>query len=387
MSIKLASKEQCTGCSACFNVCPKSAITMEEDDCGFARPLIDFSRCVECHSCEKACPQLAKECISLFPKKAYAAISKDSKITSRSTSGGAAGGFYQYWIEQAGVAYGVAKDPGSLRYSFRRITSSDEIASLQGSKYFQAFVGKTYQMVKKDLSNGLKVLFIGTPCQVAGLKCFLHSEPANLLCVDIICHGVPSQQMFLAETISHGLQPNEISKVTFRNKTSYHLTIEGTNNSVLLSKEPIDCRFFEAFLRGVSLRPSCQNCSYSRPERISDVTLGDFWGLNPQAKMASRRDEGISLILINTQKGLNFVNNVAKDFWLEERPVEEAILGNSNLQKPLGNTNANEKFLSSYAKNPTNLEFSVKKTRSLRTRIKYLKPILWLYKKRNNHDS
>ena len=185
----ICNKDNCTGCFACYNICPKNAIKMVEDNNGFIYPEIDKEKCVNCKLCEKICPSINK--VQYYKKqKCYAMYSKDEKVRVKSTSGGIATTFSINVINSGGVVYGAAYDK-NCAVKHIRVTDIDGLKKLQGSKYVHSYINDTYKRVKEDLKNNREVLFIGTPCQVAGLKKFLSRDYDKLILVEIICDGVP----------------------------------------------------------------------------------------------------------------------------------------------------------------------------------------------------
>lgn len=207
--------DKCTGCAACFNACGKGAITMMEDACGYIHPRIDQYKCVDCNLCAKVCPVNAKVVLR-YPKDCYAATVKDDDELASCASGGIATELSRYVICKGGVVYGcTGKDIRNVRHI--RIDKSEELDLLKGSKYVQSFIGGIYNNVKRDLHSGRLTLFVGTPCQVAGLLSFLRKDYSNLITADLVCHGTPSQKM-LNDNIDLYCDKNEDIKIWFRKK-------------------------------------------------------------------------------------------------------------------------------------------------------------------------
>lgn len=205
-------KKDCCGCNACMEICPRCCITMIADAKGFHYPKVDTTACVDCGACKKVCP-FEEENIKLnIPLTAYAAWNKDREEYLASSSGGAAHVFSSYIIRQGGVVYGCTSEGMHIRHI--RVDSLSNLFKLQGSKYVQSDVRGLFSQVKADLKSGKPVLFVGTPCQVAGLKNYIKWIPEHLYLVDLICHGVPSQQM-LNEHIHHILKTSA-EQLSFR---------------------------------------------------------------------------------------------------------------------------------------------------------------------------
>lgn len=359
----ICSKEKCTGCFACYNICPKNAIEMIEDENGFIYPIINEKKCIHCGLCEKTCPSINRV-EKKDPISCYAAISKNETIREKSTSGGIATTLYKYILKNNGIVYGVVfKENCNVEYT--RITDEREIEKLQGSKYVHSYINDTFKMVKKDLLDKKRVLFIGTPCQIAGLKKYLIKDYDNLILIDIICHGVPSQK-YLKEEVKRLVGTTKIDRVNFRNGNNYGLYVIKDNK--IISSTPIESSpYSDAFMSGLSLRENCQNCIYAGEKRISDITIGDFWGLQEDSKYYSDRSKGVSTIIITTEKGLNFFDEVKDLFDYEKREYKEAVNGNTQLQHPIMNNEKSRIFKEKYIKS------NFKKTYDKMTILKRLK--------------
>lgn len=331
--ITLADKQNCTGCMACLQTCHMKCITVREDDIGNLYPYIDRDSCIECGSCEKVCPEISinqKECLKK-PDQAYAVWSLNTSSRSVSTSGGAAAEFYEsalnqgYWI--CGVKY-------EKQYHVRHFLTKErkDISAFRQSKYVYSETEDIYRQIKDLLQKKEKVLFISLPCKVAGLYSFLGGKlEGKLLTVDIVCHGTPSYAQ-LMEHIKKVATLNR-GKLTFRKNNEYIFEVTD-NNETLYSRIGRQDNYLAAFLEGLNYRPSCYNCSYAKPERISDITIGDFWGLGAEIPWNHPYTGSISAVLINTEKGRKFWDECSDRFFSEERSVEEAVKGNAQLNHP-----------------------------------------------------
>lgn len=290
--IQITDKSLCCGCAACVQRCPKQCITLHEDHEGFLYPKVDTEACIDCTLCEKVCPIL-NEGNKRKPLKVYAAINKDEKIRLESSSGGIFTLLAEQTIGEGGVVFGARFDENwQVRLDYTETIGG--IAAFRGSKYVQSRTENTYQQTESFLKEGRKVLFTGTPCQIAGLKKFLRKEYDNLLAVDFVCHGVPSPkvwrrylQKLLASkgeknTVSFSPNPSSFSEgyapiagISFRNKAlgwkkySFVLrrnlteaTAEGEANSVSFSAIHKENIFMRLFLSDVILRPSCCKPSF-----------------------------------------------------------------------------------------------------------------------------
>lgn len=329
---QICDKNKCTGCSACFNSCPKNCISMKANKFGVLLPEIDQAECINCGACERSCPvnHIVKK---NMPRTAYAAWHLNPTVRKSSASGGAAMVFYQSVIEQGGICFGTCFDE-ELNLRIQSATTLNEINKFRGSKYVQAYVGKSYREVKEELDLGKLVLYIGTPCQIAGLKNYLKKEYEKLIAVDLICHGVPSLT-YLHEHIAEIEKKlhKKVDNVTFRGEYSYELALF-QDEQLIYRKHRYKDSYFTGFLNGLFCRPNCYDCPYACEERVSDITIGDFWGLGKEAPCSYGMGDGVSVILVNTDKGQDFLMQVRDKMFLEERPLTEAINGNDQLRHP-----------------------------------------------------
>lgn len=323
----------CTGCAACMNRCPKQCINMREDKkLGHLYPQIDNDKCIDCGACVKVCP--ANHALELrTPITAYAGWDKSEKEYISSTSGGAASAFARYIIRQGGVVYGCAMLP-DIKVNHVRIDTLDDIAKLKGSKYVQSTIGMIYKNVREDLRKGKKVLFIGTPCQVAGVKSFIGEKMGeNLYTTDLICHGTPPLAYLRKHILkkTKGVAPDEI----FFRKGAYLLLLLLDGKELYRSslfEQRYQDTYYNTFFDGFSYRESCHTCRYAQPQRVSDVTIGDFWGLRDDLPL--EHPHGCSVLLPITEKGKELIEGIRQEFNLYERTVEEAVNGNDQLRHP-----------------------------------------------------
>ena len=328
---RLCAHEFCTGCSACANACPKGCIRMEVDEEGFLYPQIDEAACISCNRCNAVCPVLAysQDVLSGGPK-AYAAHNRDEAVVCSSSSGGVFTALARNVLEKGGVVYGAAfqKD---FSVAHCRVESIDELHVFQGSKYAQSNIRLSYQQVREDLKAGRKVLFSGTPCQVVALRSFLVRNYEDLLCVDIICHSVPSPYAWQAylrqmEKESGG----KVEYASFRDKRDgwqhYYLCTRLSDGTEML-RGGGENYYMKAFIQGLSTRPSCYNCKFKGQNRGSDITLGDFWGVEKACPEAFYK-KGTSLVLIQSEKGQAAFDETASHLELLQVDSEAALQGN-----------------------------------------------------------
>ncbi len=297
----LADRCHCSGCGACANVCPKNAISMKPDQEGFLQPCVDQEKCISCGKCTRTCPVLNLEKTNEKPENVYAVRASD-EIRQRSSSGGVFTLAAEWILKQGGVVCGAAFDE-NMQLRHIMIDRVEDLDLLRGSKYLQSDVKDIYSQVRKSLKDGRKVLFTGTPCQVAALYS-VAGKHDNLYSIDILCHGVPSQTVFnkYLEEIANG---REVKSVRFRDKrfgwVANHIIVEFEDGSTHIGTDKTDA-YEKGFLRNLFLRPSCEDCRFSVFPRHGDISLGDFWGI--QKTDATQNDgKGTSILLINNERG------------------------------------------------------------------------------------
>lgn len=329
--MRICDKNSCTGCSACYNICPKDCIDMVEDENGSLIPKINNEKCINCGMCIKVCPE-NNEIKYNEPIKVYAAWSLDEETRKNSASGGIAYEIYKYFINIGGAAVGTSFN-SEMILEHKLATTMEEIKRFRGSKYVQSSIGKVYVDVKKKLIEGQEVVFIGTPCQINGLKNFLKNiDTKNLLIIDLVCHGVPPIK-YLQDYLDYLKIKDIIDDISFRGRNNWNFTAY-KKNKVIYMKHNKEDLYYKAFLNSLFYRENCYNCKYARKERISDITLGDFWGLGKKEDFKYKTEDGVSLILVNTEKGNNIINKIKDNLFIKERTLEEAIEGNAQLNHP-----------------------------------------------------
>ena len=309
--IIIKSKYDCCGCGACAQRCPHNAIELIQDNEGFLYPQIDESICIDCGLCERVCPIINQELPS-EPIKTFAAKNNDENIRQLSSSGGIFTLLATKVINNGGVVFGaIFNAKWEVEHDYT--DTIEGIAKFRGSKYVQSKINNNYILAEEYLKDGKQVLFSGTPCQIAGLKRFLRKEYENLICVDIICHGVPSP--FIWQKYLEQYNSTELSSISFRDKTNswkrYEVVIR-QGKKTLIREEIGKNIYMKLFLSDLCLRPSCSNCSSKSGKSKSDITIADFWGiqhLHPDFD----DDKGCNLILINSKKGLNLFNKLECD--------------------------------------------------------------------------
>lgn len=336
----ICSEHICTGCGLCVTVCSKCAISFRKGKLGHLFPIIDQTKCIDCGLCQKKCPAINTPNL-YYPKKAYAAFSKDIEDYKSSTSGGAASVFSNYIIEQGGIVYGCAvckTNNKTLDVKHIRVSEKEDLLLLKGSKYVQSRITDVLPLIKSDIKDGKKVLFIGTPCQTAAVRNLFPRNPDNLYVVDIICHGVPSLDI-LHTHIKNKIGNKEIDNIRFRKGAEYLMQLISGDKilySTYLHRERYIDEYYNAFMDGFTSRPSCHKCSYANNKRVSDITIGDFWELGKEfdASYIKSHEDGISVILPITDKGEELIEAVSSRLNIYERSVSEAINGNDQLREP-----------------------------------------------------
>lgn len=310
--IEVKDKKNCCGCSACASVCPRHCITMVEDSEGFLYPQVDEEACVNCGLCEKVCNE-RNPYDHRQPLQVLAAINKDDEVRQKSSSGGIFHLLAEKTIREGGVVFGARFDE-NWQVVIDYAEDMEGVEAFMGSKYVQARMENAYVDAKRFLNEGRKVLFSGTPCQVAGLHKFLRKSYDNLLSVDLICHGVPSPKVwrvYLEEVVKQG---QSISCVEFRNKEkgwkkfSFFLSYNGVGKTVSMLSPFTENHYMKAFLSDIILRPSCYECKARGCSSQSDITIADFWGIETLLPEMDD-DKGTSLVLVNTNAG-----KIAVDF-------------------------------------------------------------------------
>lgn len=307
-------KKKCTGCYACYNICPTKCISMKRDFEGFLYPCTDSQKCINCNRCVQVCPVRNHNKKLDFSESVYAAYSKLNVIRQDSSSGGVFTHLAEYILKQGGVVFGATFD-SKFQVHHIQVDSIQRIGLLRGSKYVQSRIEKTYEAAKTALKDNKMVLFTGTPCQIDGLKLFLGHEYDKLYTQDIVCHGVSSPAVwdrYLQTQIER--KHADIKNVRFRDKTNgwnkYSLTVEFDD------KEPVSSIFtanpmMRAYLRDMCLRPSCYECPSKGIKHSSDITLGDFWNVEDYF-LDLNDNRGIDLVICHSQKGENLFDNIKK---------------------------------------------------------------------------
>lgn len=331
--------ELCTGCGVCANICPKKAIKMTPSMRGFLYPIVDDDACIHCNRCVRQCPIKHENLDEGLDKKVYAVWSLDHRIRKESSSGGF---FTVAAIKVLSVGGVICATRFSDDYSealFDICEDESELYRFRGSKYVQSDMNFIFDRVKKVLKNKRLVLFVGVGCQVAAIKTYLGKEYDNLICVDLICHGVPSPMVW-KNYIKHldGTHGRSgIKSVSFRVKKpswkEYSLSVH-FNNGQEYKKSKTQDPYLIAFGKDIMLRSSCEHCKYACLKREGDITISDFWSYRSFDFKTRNVEKGISSCIINTGKGQKLFESIRDEFVVVEKELDEAIRGNRSLIRP-----------------------------------------------------
>ncbi len=329
--IDQVSRILCTGCRACEAVCPHRAITFVLGEDRFLYPEAG-ERCTSCGLCLSVCPVLNESApIDRDEISLIAARNRNEEVLKSSSSGGVFFELAKTVIEYHGVVFGAAWN-AAFRLNHRAVESLKELPTLMGSKYVQSDIGDCYRQAKRYLDEGREVLFSGTPCQIRGLRAYLRKEYDRLYTVDLVCHGVPSQDSFdryiAAEQRKVG---SPLAQVDFRNKSSgwrdfsVRLSFE---NGTVVTNQVRDDLFMRAFLKNLTLRSSCYDCRANKYRSGSDITLGDFWNIEKISETYTD-DRGVSGVMLKTKKGHQLFARLKNDFMCETHEVDSFVKYNA----------------------------------------------------------
>lgn len=338
-------KSNCSACTACMNICPKQAIFMKSDENGFLYPDVNTEKCIDCGLCLQVCnyQKINKRCSD---KETYAAATKDTNPL-QSASGGIFASLATHVLQAKGIVYGCAmcNDNGFLTPKHMRIDKKADLHLLQGSKYVHSEMGLTYQRVKSDLENSKNVLFSGTPCQVDGLRGFLRKDYDNLYTIDIICHGVPSIQLFHDYLcFTERKKQKNIVDFKFRDKSDgwrLHgkmVLEDSAGNRQTEFFEPEQSSYYQMFLNSYTYRENCYSCPYASDKRPGDITIGDYWCIDlvhPEMLMQNGgcfdEKKGISCLIVNREQGNKLLNMYGSGIERRKSTFENAAKYNGQL--------------------------------------------------------
>lgn len=353
-------KHECCGCRACGNICPKKCISFSEDTEGFIYPIVDESSCISCGKCKNICPEINP----IYYNRANtveAAFAKNSLDRQAGSSGGIFGLIAKLIINKGGKVWGASFDDNLKLYHTSAVTT-EGLGKLYKSKYLQSNTSNIYTVIKSDVGNGVLTLFSGTPCQCNAVRDYV-GESEYLITIEVVCHGVPSQDLF-DKCIKWEEQKNKCKIKSFQFRSKYNKVLHPQAFSYVCQvndKQKVvkglhyQYPFYFGFQKYITLRPSCYECKWARPERCADITLGDFWGIeNYNSELNAK--EGVSQVIISTTKGNKlFEELVSEDIiWTQTFPIEVALKNNGCLIAPTKLKPEREAFFCALKSRPFN---------------------------------
>lgn len=354
MSVRISDKTLCCGCEACVQVCAHNAISMQEDSEGFRYPIVDSELCVECGLCEKVCQYNDMPPKHIEKKYAFGGYHYNQEVRFDSTSGGAFSAIVDAYCDENYVIFGAEARGMDVFHSY--IEDKAELYKFRKSKYSQSVIDKSYKQVKTYLKEGKKVLFSGTPCQIAGLRSFLRNvNQDNLLTVEVICEGVPSP-LYVRKWDKHlrKCYGCGIANIDYRYTGKAILQkgkwdFEQTDIELEKGKAIILDRWFNPFwsiwLNHLMSRPSCYKCRFTTAERGADITLGDLWGVHLYCPELYGSNGGSSLVVCNTEKGKAVMEKAQKSMYGHELAFEDALRYQSPMRKCISCNPDRERFM------------------------------------------
>ena len=350
-------KDNCFGCEACVQICPKGAISMVEDEEGFRYPKIDEKNCIHCNLCRKICPYCNEIIKKSDEKYSFGGYINDYSVREKSTSGGAFTAIAKAFCDKNYVICGAESKGLKVFHSF--IDNIEEIDKFRKSKYSQSIIGNSYKEVLKFLKEGKKVLFSGTPCQVNALNVFLkNKEYDNLLTVEVICEGVPSPLYVRKfDDYINGKYNYNIKSIDYRysdnkkilchkyGKWDFQVMQLELQNGKILKKDRWFNPFWNIWLKHLMSRPSCYHCPFTTTDRCADITLGDLWGVHLYCPELYGNNGGSSLVVCNSEKGKKVFSNAKKYMYGHELSFNDALKYQSPMRKSIDNNPLREEFI------------------------------------------
>lgn len=327
--------QDCFGCAACVDICPKTAVKMEIDT-GFWRPVIDETKCIHCELCKKICPTLIlinNKQTHYRESKCYAGWSKNLNRHFHSASGGLASELSEAVLNKNGVVAGVCYDNQMREVRHILIENTEKLMYIAKSKYVLSNKSGIYKKIKEKLEENVLCLFIGVPCELNALHRYLELNKTNinkLYTIDLLCRGGASPRC-LNEHINFVRKGKGVSNITFRGgEDDCKFTVWSLNGKILYQGEQYVDVYFKYFMQHSLFQEKCYRCPFAGAQRQGDITLGDFWGLD-RTVMEENDVLGVNLILINSDKGQRLFESVRDKIKVFERPIKEAVEGNETL--------------------------------------------------------
>lgn len=392
-------RADCCGCGTCTLVCPKQAIKMVPKELGSLYPEVNQALCIGCGLCDVYCAYRKRaEALEGEPLRTFAATMTDKAKLEKSASGGVAAAVSEAFIKADGVVVGCSleSENGSLVPKHIMVRDESDLWKFRGSKYVQSTLGSCFEQIKRCLKENRRVLFIGTPCQIDSLRQFLRqTNTENLFAVDIICHGVPSAELFAGylKTLK-----GQVESFSFRDKMyGWGLTASytcrkrnGKIKKYMLS--PGVSSYYSNFLDGETYRESCYTCKYANGNRVGDITIGDFWGIEQECPQFLKENggefnsrEGISTVLVNTEKGQRLMNEYGSALLMKEAEFCKVAKGNRQLTKPSSSSHMRTELGNAYSKRGyPGIEKCFREQLGLRLYVRIMKEgikhIIWKYR-------
>ena len=343
MKTSICEKILCTGCGACSNICPAGCIEMKEEDGGFIYPVIDQTKCLDCNACSGVCP--VNTAPSVHAADFYLGWHKDPEILAASSSGGLFSAFADLILAKGGAVAGVDMDcrTGDLRHIL--VERPEDLYKLRKSKYYQSFTADIYKSVGKLLKEGRYVLFSGTACQCAALKNYLgkRSEDDHLLMIDVLCHGVTSKK--IVRSYLNGRENHYRKKIVsysfrvkgneggWQNGGGTQVKLEFADGSSVIENRFRDT-FFVGFNHNLILRESCYRCRFTGTDRVSDITLADFWGITTEEAPEEQLQKGVSAFSVNTERGKAALAEAEDAVYYRQTDPEKVVSNNLAFNRP-----------------------------------------------------
>lgn len=371
--------KDCCGCGACINSCPTGALSYSMDGFGFYRPQIDSSKCISCGKCTRVCPE-CNEIVVNKPFEVYAAINKDDKVVKKSASGGIFYALAESVIAEGGSVFGAMLDE-QFQVKHICVENAENLPLLQKSKYVQSFIGDSYKVALNKLKDGKKVLFSGTPCQVAAMKSFAGKANENLILVEVVCHGIPSQKMFNDYMASLIVKQGVIKDYVFcykrkqNNGMNKYLAFTTKKNKIFVKNWPQDS-YNAFFMEAKNYQECCYSCKFAKAERVADLTLCDYWHWDSYHKNDFPACSTLSGICVNTEQGRVVLEKIFPKLDFAKSSYEALSAHNGCLIKPTPRPKFRDVFLNEWlSKGYTFLEKKYQKA----NRLKIFKSRLLMY--------
>lgn len=350
--MEICPKEQCASCYACLNACPTTSIVLQEDEWGCLYPVINQTSCIDCGLCQKVCPVCQPPTLHSC-KESYIAYAANHREQQTAASGGLAAVLSRHVVRHGGVVYGAsAVDAFNVQHV--RVDKEADLEQLKGSKYVHSKIGVLIKTLKEDLQAGRDVLFVGTPCQVAGVRGFLRKDYPNFFALDLVCHGVPPQKV-LNSAIAYycGDETSRVKSVRFRRKEEgqhsiYGLYCDDAGGQLVYGDDHPQQHYALGFMAAMFYRPNCHTCPYACPDRVGDITLGDFWDRDGKATLPAQKADGISMLIVNTERGKKLMADVRNEIVCVEHPYTDFTRRNGQLTHPMRRHASSENFWKSF---------------------------------------